>query len=140
MSSIKEIFSTKNSPINVLMQTEWFLGFILIVVYLDAYFQLVHQVPIYIAIQQKEIYLTKTIDYIAAIFFFSVTFTALFTMMRLLHIFILSDLLDKIGCNTYELPKIEDIHKYEMLSILKIQAAKENNAELRYYVKKKKKK
>lgn len=36
-------------------------------------------------------------------------------MMRLLHIFILSDLLDKIGCNTYELPKIEDIHKYEML-------------------------
>ncbi|HDL6095108.1 TPA: hypothetical protein PXG39_002064, partial [Mannheimia haemolytica] len=93
MSSIKEIFSTKNSPINVLMQTEWFLGFILIVVYLDAYFQLVHQVPIYIAIQQKEIYLTKTIDYIAAIFFFSVTFTALFTMMRLLHIFILSDLL-----------------------------------------------
>ncbi|MEN2810724.1 hypothetical protein [Mannheimia haemolytica] len=71
MSSIKEIFSTKNSPINVLMQTEWFLGFILIVVYLDAYFQLVHQVPIYIAIQQKEIYLTKTIDYIAAIFFFS---------------------------------------------------------------------
>ncbi|AGQ41636.1 hypothetical protein J451_09315 [Mannheimia haemolytica D174] len=61
-------------------------------------------------------------------------------MMRLLHIFILSDLLDKIGCNTYELPKIEDIHKYEMLSILKIQAAKENNAELRYYVKKKKKK
>lgn len=136
MSSIKEIFSIKNSPINVLMQTEWFLGFILIVVYLDAYFQLIHQVSIYIAIQQREIYLTNAIDYIAAIFFFSTTFTALSAMMRLLHIFILSSVFDKIGCKTYELPKIEELHKYETLPKLKIRAARENNAELRKYCEK----
>ncbi|WP_409500790.1 hypothetical protein ACJ7Z2_03480 [Mannheimia glucosida] len=136
MSSIKEIFSTKNSPINVLMQTEWFLGFILIVVYLDAYFQLVHQVPIYIAIQQREIYLTNAIDYIAAISFFSITFTALFTLMRFLHIFLLSNLLDKIGCKTYELPKSEEAKDFKRISDLKIQAARENNKELRYYCEK----
>lgn len=136
MSSIKEIFSTKNSPINVLMQTEWFLGFILIVVYLDAYFQLVHQVPIYIAIQQREIYLTNAIDYIATISFFSITFTALFTLMRFLHIFLLSNLLDKIGCKTYELPKSEEAKDFKRISDLKIQAARENNKELRYYCEK----
>ncbi|WP_236650870.1 hypothetical protein [Mannheimia pernigra] len=133
MNSIKEFFSTKNSPINVLMQTEWFLGFILLVTYLDAYFQLVYQVPIYIAIKQREIYFTNAIDYIAAIFFFSITFTALFTIIRFLHIFILSGLLNKIGCKTYEIPKLEDIHKYELLSTLKRRAARENNTELRKY-------
>lgn len=133
MNSIKDFFSTKNSPINVLMQTEWFLGFILIVTYLDAYFQLVYQVPIYIAIKQKEIYLTNAVDYIATIFFFSITFTALFTIIRFLHIFVLSGLLNKIGFKTYEIPEFEDIHKYELLSTLKRRAARENNSELRKY-------
>lgn len=133
MNSIKEIFSTKNSPINVLMQTEWFLGFILLITYLDAYFQLVYQVPIYIAIKHREIYLANAIDYIVAIFLFSITFTALFTIIRFLYIFILSGLLDKIGFKTYEIPKLEDTHKYELLSTLKIRAARENNSELRKY-------
>lgn len=136
MNSIKEIFSTKNSPINVLMQTEWFLGFVLIVVYLDAYFQIVHQVPIYVVIKQRDIYLTSAIDYIAAISFFSITFTALFTLMRFLHIFVFSNLLDKIGCKTYELPKSDEIKNFKSISDLKIRAAKENNKELRYYCEK----
>lgn len=129
MSLLQNLLNTKNSPIDALMKADWFLGFLMVVVYLDGYFQIRYGIPVYTAIKESDTYLTEPIDYFIVIFFFSLTFTTFFIFIKFIHIFFISGILDRVGCKTYN-----GVSKdYKSAFLVKLKAARENNSVLMSY-------
>ncbi|SMB89026.1 hypothetical protein SAMN05660772_01271 [Pasteurella testudinis DSM 23072] len=121
--------------LNSIMELEWFIGFLLLITCLDLYFTLTYGISVIHAVNQWRFYFTRIEDYIYFVLLFSMVFTMIFPAFRFLYIFILSNLLAKIGIDCYERDFNDNRHykDYKWIKSLELQAIKENNELLLKY-------
>ncbi|MBF0752409.1 MULTISPECIES: hypothetical protein [unclassified Pasteurella] len=126
MEKIKNFKLTLSS----IMGIEWLISFLLLVTYLDLYFQVKYNISIVTALERWEIYLKNPIDYLFLLIPFSLIFSILFPIMEFIYVMFISDLLTRVGLKVYRTSYDENFKHLDNVILITIQT---NNDTLMKY-------
>lgn len=137
MEKIKQVRELLTS----LMSLEWCIGGLLLISYLDLYFQYRYRISIIDALREWNIYLTKLEDYLILFSVFSVVFAIIFPIIQTIYILFAIELVYKVTNGKFsavQAPYGRDIEKsldFKSLEQLRLEAAQDNNQVLFEYCK-----